>query len=114
MGTMSYHDYIHSKEWKVLADQVRYRAEGRCEECGVEGVLEVHHITYARLGHEGLSDLKALCPACHQKAGWNRESMKYGRRHHNAKWLEKKRQEWYRAHPIKQVKSKYYPVRSRA
>jgi|SRR5215472_14775278 len=30
--------------------------------------LEVHHLTYKRLGHEHPDDLIVLCPGCHAKA----------------------------------------------
>jgi len=30
--------------------------------------LEVHHLTYDRLGDERMDDLEVLCPDCHRKA----------------------------------------------
>jgi hypothetical protein len=39
-----------------------------CEDCGrnfFPQFLSVHHLTYERLGHEMLTDLKVLCLACH-------------------------------------------------
>lgn len=30
--------------------------------------LQVHHLTYARLGKEKLSDLRVTCESCHKKA----------------------------------------------
>jgi len=38
-----------------------------CDICGSERQLQVHHITYARKGHELLSDLVVLCKWCHLK-----------------------------------------------
>jgi len=34
--------------------------------CGGKG-LEVHHLSYRRLGNELLSDLIVLCVGCHKK-----------------------------------------------
>lgn len=39
----------------------------RCQDCGTKRRLEVHHLTYARLGKERLKDLRALCHDCHKK-----------------------------------------------
>ncbi|WP_418417549.1 HNH endonuclease [Blautia sp.] len=39
------------------------RPESKCK-----NGLQMHHITYERLGHENaLTDLVSLCPACHVK-----------------------------------------------
>lgn len=61
--------YLASPAWKRLCQAVLERAELRCEECGCApppgDTLEVHHLTRARLYHERLEDLIALCPADH-------------------------------------------------
>jgi 5-methylcytosine-specific restriction endonuclease McrA len=33
----------------------------------VERAVEVHHLTYERLGEERLTDLVALCRSCHER-----------------------------------------------
>jgi len=40
-----------------------------CRECGNEthGVLDVHHLTYERLGNESMADLAIVCRPCHEK-----------------------------------------------
>jgi len=66
---MKYHDYIHSPEWKTLADTVKLRARYHCQVCGVQSDhLEVHHIVYpADLATEDSEhNLIALCRACHE------------------------------------------------
>lgn len=58
-----------SPAWRALRAKVLTRAGGRCEGCGrVAAPLEVHHLTYERLGCERLSDLTGLCGACHRRA----------------------------------------------
>ncbi len=62
----AYFDYLKSKEW--LSVRIRlFKLRGRkCEDCGATKLLQVHHITYARLFNESLSDLKILCDSCHK------------------------------------------------
>ena len=41
----------------------------RCRTCRHDGsawCLEVHHLTYDRIGHEDLADLITLCRQCHE------------------------------------------------
>lgn len=60
-----YRDYLRSEHWQRTRAQVLERAEGFCEDCGLRGNLDVHHLTYKRKGHERLSDLRAICRCCH-------------------------------------------------
>jgi hypothetical protein len=53
-----------SPAWRA----VRRRKLGespRCAGCGGDERLEVHHLTYERLGHELMRDLRVLCHWCH-------------------------------------------------
>lgn len=70
MKTLSpaYHAYINSDRWQRTRRAVLQRASYRCERCGSAGPLDVHHLSYARFGHEDLSDLRALCRPCHRWA----------------------------------------------
>ena len=77
----TYEAYLDSDGWRRLRAKVIERAggpiEGKCERCEREveefGHFEVHHRTYRRLGHEWMSDLEALCPACHREVhGYDR------------------------------------------
>ncbi len=45
-----------------------HRVGPRCQACGGAERLEVHHLTYERLGYERLTDLMVLCHACHAEA----------------------------------------------
>jgi 5-methylcytosine-specific restriction endonuclease McrA len=58
-----------SPAWRALRSRVLARAGGRCEGCGrFASALAAHHLTYARLGRERLSDLVGLCQPCHDRA----------------------------------------------
>lgn len=62
-----YSGYIHSSHWKDIRRQ-RLAMDGfQCSICGTAKNLEVHHLTYERLGHEDLDDLVSLCKRCHAK-----------------------------------------------
>ncbi len=58
--------YYASREWAVLKEAVRARSGGKCERCGIGSHEATHHLTYERLGNEELSDLMAVCEACHR------------------------------------------------
>lgn len=60
--------YLRSEHWKTVSAAARARADHRCEECGHGGRLDVHHLTYERLGAEDPADLRALCRTCHDRA----------------------------------------------
>ena len=70
-----YEAYINSAKWRRRRQRAIERAGYRCEKCGVsaqEERLEVHHLTYERLGSERDEDLSVLCHACHAKADLER------------------------------------------
>ena len=52
-----------------------------CQRCGAVDVeLQVHHLTYARLGREDWEDLKVVCSPCHAIEDREREE--------RARWAE--------------------------
>lgn len=60
-----YNEYLQSSHWKDIRRQ-RLAMDGfQCSICGTAKNLEVHHLTYERLGHEDLDDLVSLCKRCH-------------------------------------------------
>lgn len=63
-----YRAYLHSSQWRSLREQRLERDDWRCTGCGSDGSdsrLEVHHLTYERVGAERLEDLLTLCHLCH-------------------------------------------------
>ncbi len=65
MKKAEYHRYLASREWALLKQQLRLRSAGKCERCVAGAYEQTHHVTYERLGREELSDLLAVCEACH-------------------------------------------------
>jgi 5-methylcytosine-specific restriction endonuclease McrA len=68
--------YLASPQWAAKKAEVYASRPSCCECCGTFGCgpLEVHHLTYERLGHELMSDLQILCADCHPAADAERRS----------------------------------------
>ncbi len=67
MALFDYHAYIRSETWREKRREVIRRARGICERCGRWPVINVHHLTYARLGNELPEDLLGVCSRCHRE-----------------------------------------------
>lgn len=72
--TAEYKAYIQSDAWRWMRRTKLAQVGRRCQKCRrwwhqlrPGEWLEVHHLTYARLFHERLSDLQVLCNTCHKK-----------------------------------------------
>jgi 5-methylcytosine-specific restriction endonuclease McrA len=61
----NYDEYMRSEAWSRKRTQAIEHAKGRCQTCGETQGLEVHHLTYTRLGREKMEDLQVLCGGCH-------------------------------------------------
>lgn len=71
MNKQQYREYLQSDHWQNIRERKLAAVWHRCEKCNLpdhKGQLEVHHLTYARVGCEELSDLQVLCSVCHDKA----------------------------------------------
>ncbi|TXH58887.1 MAG: HNH endonuclease [Desulfurellales bacterium] len=66
----TYDTYMQSEAWQAKRAQRLAIDNHRCRTCGHTGEtwpLQVHHITYERLGGEDVeNDLITLCSACHE------------------------------------------------
>lgn len=68
-----YEGYLLTPAWQEKRRLVFQRARGVCEGCRQKPATEVHHMTYERLGHEMLFDLRAVCRECHEAIHENGE-----------------------------------------
>lgn len=71
MGNYLYNRYIHSESWKdkkaEFKEHLNRIRRYHCHQCKTkEGPFDVHHTTYARLGHEDMEDLRLTCVRCHK------------------------------------------------
>lgn len=62
-----YRRYLKTDHWKETRAEALKRGHYKCHDCGSTANLQVHHLTYARRGHERQSDLVVVCDKCHKK-----------------------------------------------
>ena len=67
MTPQSYAEYLLTAHWRTMRRLALEAADWRCSLCDNADILEVHHRTYERLGHEQLRDLVVLCEDCHAR-----------------------------------------------
>lgn len=63
---ITYTDYLKSVLWKRFRSWAIEFYGRRCEFCGSENGLSVHHWTYKRLGRERIDDVGVYCRECHK------------------------------------------------
>lgn len=63
---MDYDDYLKTPWWVSIRRKRIEQDNYKCVDCGVSRDLEVHHLTYERIGRENLEDLVTLCKDCHR------------------------------------------------
>lgn len=69
-----YDDVMNSFRWKALRVRLIRERGCKCERCGKKrDALQLHHLTYERLGCELDTDLKVVCVACHEIEDSERE-----------------------------------------
>lgn len=62
-----YAEYLKSEHWRVFRAGIIAERGNRCEDCGCNSRrVQVHHLTYLRVGAELPSDVKVLCARCHR------------------------------------------------
>lgn len=66
-------EYYQTDHWKAFAKRVREFWKYRCAVCYSDDPLDVHHRTYARMGHEELTDAIAVCRNCHKACDLRRK-----------------------------------------
>ncbi len=64
---MKYDEYLKTEHWQYTRRKVLADRGHQCEKCRKRGgELNVHHLTYERLGEEMPEDLQVLCRECHR------------------------------------------------
>lgn len=68
MDKTFYNSYIKGPRWAAKREAY-FNAFGKyCRAClTTYGPIQLHHMTYDRLGRERMSDLIALCTKCHRE-----------------------------------------------
>lgn len=86
MGYEKYNDYLASDPWKAFKQKYKKSPETpkECQVCGYKQI-QLHHITYERLGYEELTDVVPLCQKHHYAVHiWLKENRKSVRQTHMA------------------------------
>lgn len=74
MPKVDYYEYLASREWRQRRKKyIQEETCGLCERCASGPIENVHHTSYARVGHEHNGDLIGVCKPCHQYLAAERE-----------------------------------------
>jgi hypothetical protein len=73
MSSAEYAAYLRSPPWREKSKNVMYRCKYWCEWIGCnDRAVNVHHLTYANVPNEPLTDLIAVCRRHHVNAEYDR------------------------------------------
>lgn len=62
-----YLNYIKSEAWRLRCAAYFQKHGKFCKACGTfKGPIQVHHMSYDRLGREPMADLVSVCSPCHR------------------------------------------------
>ena len=68
LSRLPYPEYLRSPHWQRVRQRKLAIAGYQCHRCWTtDDRLDVHHLTYDRLGREADDDLEILCALCHAK-----------------------------------------------
>jgi 5-methylcytosine-specific restriction endonuclease McrA len=65
LGYSSYAEYLRSPHWQRTRHAYRQSDQPQDCICGETDHLQLHHMTYERVGAEEMADLTPLCGRCH-------------------------------------------------
>lgn len=66
LASLPYSEYLETRHWRRIRLRALLRSGGFCQQCWRQSQpLEVHHLSYDRLGCEEERDLQPLCEGCH-------------------------------------------------
>lgn len=73
-----YKDYLNSKEWYAIKVSLFNIRGKKCERCGNEKQLQIHHRHYRNIFNEKPEDLQIVCAGCHGHIHklWNKKKKK--------------------------------------
>lgn len=62
----TYEDYLKTNHWHKKKAAYKQEHVYQCNMCDETGCLDLHHMTYERIGNEPFEDLLYLCKSCHR------------------------------------------------
>lgn len=68
INKMDYYDFLKTPYWNAVSGQVKKKNDYKCQICGKQGTLNVHHSDYSIHGYEAenINKLICLCEDCHK------------------------------------------------
>lgn len=65
---LSYDDFLRTGYWKIISNRIKDK-HNKCNICGSQNYLQVHHNTYDIHGMEvyHMDELRVLCSSCHSQ-----------------------------------------------
>lgn len=66
LRALAYADYLKTAHWRKTRNSALTRAGWKCGRCQSNVGLQVHHLSYERVGEERDADLEVLCKSCHE------------------------------------------------
>ncbi len=63
----AYNNYQKGRHFLAFRKRALVERSKVCERCGSSELLQVHHLTYERLGNELMDDVEVVCRKCHQE-----------------------------------------------
>jgi hypothetical protein len=67
MTSAHYYRLSPAQRWRKIRFERIELAGGICEVCFKDPATQCHHLSYVGKGWERLSDIRAVCSACHAK-----------------------------------------------
>lgn len=65
LANLKYSNYLRTEYWQLIRKGMHESIGYKCEICGSEEHINIHHFNYENLGKETLNDLACLCQRCH-------------------------------------------------
>lgn len=62
---VDYQEYLLSDHWEKMRRRALYHDGYKCADCMTAETLQIHHLSYLRIGHERMTDLITVCESCH-------------------------------------------------
>ena len=64
---IEYEQYLNSNQWQINRQKILWRDKSKCRICGSSDLLQVHHLSYKKIGNEKKENLITLCKAHHEE-----------------------------------------------
>lgn len=92
MSKERYFIYLQSDHWIRFKENYYKKHPRICFQCGTNKNIQLHHITYVRMGRERDCDVTPLCDNCHNEL--HREEKRQREQYREERRLKKQQKYW--------------------